>query len=92
MDGQKRSLFLFESGEFRKTEPFESRIVRVGTHAVSEGSSSNLWNRLRTHRGGVELGGNHRGSIFRLHVGKSIIAKRNLITQLGELVKMPQVK
>ena len=70
--------FFFEDGEFRKTEPFESRVVRVGTHAVSEGSSSSLWNRLRTHRGGINLGGNHRGSIFRLHVGKSLISKEKL--------------
>lgn len=75
---EKGVYFFFEDGEFRKTEPFESRVVRVGTHAVSEGSSSNLWNRLRTHRGGVDLGGNHRGSIFRLHVGKSLIAKEKL--------------
>ena len=75
---QKGVYFFFENEEFRKTEPFESRVVRVGTHAVSEGSSSSLWNRLRTHRGGMDLGGNHRGSIFRLHVGKSLIAKDNL--------------
>jgi len=72
---EKGVYFFFEDGEFRKTEPFEQRVVRVGTHAVSEGSKSTLWNRLRTHRGGVDFGGNHRGSIFRLHVGKSIIAK-----------------
>ena len=68
----------FENGEFRKTSPFIQRVVRVGTHAVSEGSKSSLWNRLRTHRGGLNLQGNHRGSIFRLHVGKSLISKYNL--------------
>jgi hypothetical protein len=75
---EKGVYFFFEDGEYRKTEPFESRVVRVGTHAVSEGSSSSLWNRLRTHRGGVDFSGNHRGSIFRLHVGKSLIAKEKL--------------
>jgi hypothetical protein len=70
--------FFFEDGENRKTEPFELRVVRVGTHAVSAGSRTSLWNRLRTHRGGIDLGGNHRGSIFRLHVGKSIIARDSL--------------
>ena len=72
---KKGVYFFFEEAEFRKTAPFESRVVRVGTHAVSEGSTSSLWNRLRTHRGGIDLSGNHRGSIFRLHVGKSLIAK-----------------
>lgn len=67
--------FFFEHGEHRKTAPFADRVVRVGTHAVSLGSSSTLWNRLRTHRGSSDLGGNHRGSIFRLHIGKSLINK-----------------
>ncbi len=75
---EKGVYYFFENEEFRKTEPFESRVVRVGTHAVTEGSSSSLWNRLRTHRGANDLGGNHRGSIFRLHVGKSLIKKENL--------------
>ena len=75
---EKGVYFFFEDGELRKTEPFESRVVRVGTHAVSKGSSSSLWNRLRTHRGALHLGGNHRGSVFRLHVGKSLIAKEKL--------------
>jgi len=70
--------FFFEEKEYRKTEPFQQRVVRVGTHAVSEGSATTLWNRLRTHRGSADLSGNHRGSIFRLHVGKSLIAKEKL--------------
>ena len=70
--------FFTEEKEYRKTNPFEKRIVRVGTHAVSRGSKSTLWNRLRTHRGGIDMSGNHRGSIFRLHIGNSIINKENL--------------
>lgn len=54
------------------------RIVRIGTHAVSNGSKSTLWNRLKTHKGTVDGGGNHRGSIFRLHVGNAIIKKEGL--------------
>ena len=74
-----KGLYLFfEDGEYRTTSPFINRITRIGTHAVSKGSSSTLWNRLRTHRGGANLGGNHRGSVFRLHVGNSIINRRNL--------------
>lgn len=76
----ERGVYFFtEDTEYRKTSPFEKRIIRVGTHAVSKGSKSTLWIRLRTHRGGTDLKGNHRGSIFRLHIGNSIICKENLV-------------
>jgi hypothetical protein len=52
-------------------------VVRVGTHALKENGSTVLWARLSQHRGRVKSGsGNHRGSIFRLIVGKSLIAQR----------------
>lgn len=47
------------------------RVVRVGTHAVSQGSRTSLWNRLSTHRGTAGGSGSHRSSIFRLHVGRA---------------------
>lgn len=47
------------------------RIVRVGTHAVSRGSKTTLWDRLSTHRGTAAGGGSHRSSIFRLHIGRA---------------------
>ncbi len=47
------------------------RVVRVGTHAVSRGSRTSLWDRLGTHRGTAAGGGSHRSSIFRLHVGRA---------------------
>ena len=47
------------------------RIARVGTHAVSTGSQTSMWNRLSTHRGTLAGGGSHRSSIFRLHVGRA---------------------
>ena len=46
-----------------------------GTHRVSRGSKATLWNRLRTHRGTSSGLGNHRSSIFRLHVGAALAAK-----------------
>lgn len=55
------------------------RIVRVGTHAVSSGSKSTLWQRLRTHRGHDDLSGSHRSSIFRLHVGAAYLNANNLV-------------
>jgi len=53
-----------------------SRIVRIGTHALKQGSNTTLWNRLSQHKGSVKSGGgNHRGSIFRLLVGAALIRK-----------------
>lgn len=70
--------FFFEPNEERSTSGSGPRIVRVGTHAVSAGSRSTLWKRLRTHRGNLTNGsGNHRGSIFRLHVGTAFINKHS---------------
>ena len=72
--------FFFEKGETR--ENGDMRVVRVGTHALKKGSKTTLWNRLRQHRGNLNGnhpgGGNHRGSIFRLHVGTAIISKENI--------------
>lgn len=55
-----------------------ARVVRVGTHGLGAGSRSTLWGRLSQHqgnlRGGRPGGGNHRGSVFRLHVGAALLA------------------
>ena len=68
--------FFFEPGERRKDDRAGDRVVRVGTHALTEGSGSRLWGRLSQHRGSVRGGtGNHRGSIFRLLVGSAIKAR-----------------
>jgi hypothetical protein len=68
--------FFFEDGELRE-DGVSPRVVRVGTHALSR-SKSTLWGRLSQHRGYVggatAGGGNHRGSIFRLHVGTALLA------------------
>ncbi len=72
----KRGVYFFrEPGEFRTADPIVPRIVRVGTHAVSANSKSTLWGRLRAHLGTRSGGGNHRGSIFRLHVGEALLAR-----------------
>jgi hypothetical protein len=65
--------FFFEPGESRQDG--SRRVVRVGTHAVSRGSQSTLWHRLRTHLGTDAGVGNHRGSIFRLHIGAALLAR-----------------
>ncbi len=66
--------FFFEPGEGR-SDFTTARVVRVGTHAVSRGSRTTLWSRLRAHRGNANGAGHHRGSIFRLHVGAASIRK-----------------
>ena len=72
----ERGVYFFaEPGEFRTLAPSVRRIVRVGTHAVSSGSKSTLRGRLKQHLGTRAGGGNHRGSIFRLHVGTALLAR-----------------
>lgn len=71
--------FFFEPGEFRAPPSQQQlRVVRVGTHAVSAGSKATLWSRLKQHRGNGKPGeapggGNHRGSIFRRHLGVALL-------------------
>lgn len=80
MDWPERGVYFFlEDGERRRADPALSRVVRVGTHAVSEGARSTLWGRLRQHQGSTNGGGNHRGSVFRLHVGAALLQRDGLI-------------
>jgi hypothetical protein len=64
--------FFFEPGEQRSNSGIGQRVVRVGTHAVTSGSRTSLWQRLSQHRGSVHGSGNHRGSIFRSLVGATL--------------------
>jgi hypothetical protein len=74
---QRGVYFFMEEGEVRSHSGTGSRIVRVGTHALTEGSGTKLWSRLKQHRGQQKTGGgNHRGSIFRLIVGTAIMARK----------------
>lgn len=71
--------FFFEDGEVRE-DGSTPRVVRVGTHALRE-SSSTLRQRLSQHKGNtagsLPGGGNHRGSVFRLHVGTALLATQH---------------
>jgi hypothetical protein len=67
--------FFFEPGEMRPTAPHQPRVVRVGTHGLKAGAKSTLYGRLRQHRGLNDGGGNHRGSVFRKHAGRALLAK-----------------
>jgi hypothetical protein len=82
MDWPARGVyFLFARDEHRDTGDLH-RLTRIGTHAVSTGSGTSLWNRLRTHRGAnggtYGGGGNHRGSVFRRRVGEALIERHGL--------------
>jgi hypothetical protein len=66
--------FIFDPNEARRESGEGMRVVRVGTHALTSSSRTRLWTRLRQHRGNSNgLGGNHRGSIFRLLVGEALM-------------------
>lgn len=76
------------SPEERTTSGSGPRVVRIGTHGLKARSRSTLWGRLRTHRGtlsGVRAGGgNHRGSVFRLHVGTALIRRDHWASEVAE--------
>ncbi len=76
MDWPRRGVYFFmEAGETRTDTGDGLRIVGVGTHALISSSKTTLWNRLSQHRGQERSGGgNHRGSIFRLLVGSTLVA------------------
>ena len=84
MDWPDRGVYFFlEPGE-RRDSADQLRVTRVGTRAVSEGSSTSLWDRLKQHYGTGDgssnhpHGGNHRGSVYRKRVGEAIIEKHDL--------------
>lgn len=65
--------FFFEPDEMHGSR---ARVVRIGTHALTSSSRTTLWKRLSQHRGTVSpVGGNHRGSIFRLLVGEALMRR-----------------
>jgi hypothetical protein len=84
MDWPDRGVYFFlEPGETR-THTAQKRVTRIGTHAVSTGSSTSLWDRLKQHYGtgsgssNHPHGGNHRGSVYRKRVGEAIIERHGL--------------
>ena len=82
MDWPERGLYFFFAEDETRDSTDYLRLTRIGTHAVSTGSGTSLWNRLRTHRGAnsgtYKDGGNHRGSVFRKRVGEAMIERDGL--------------
>ncbi len=78
--------FFFEDGEIRLDG--SPRVVRIGTHAIAGSSKTTLWNRLANHRGTISGpkpgGGNHRGSIFREHVGTALVGSDDWPDAVGQ--------
>jgi len=88
MDWPDRGVYFFFATDERQTDTDQLRLTRVGTHAVSRGSGTSLWTRLRTHRGALsgtyEGGGNHRGSVFRERVGEAMVERHALHDEYPE--------
>ncbi|MDZ5810358.1 hypothetical protein U4E84_03190 [Halorubrum sp. AD140] len=82
MNWPDRGVYFFFAESETRNSTDQLRLTRIGTHAVSTGSGTSLWNRLRTHRGAnrgtYEDGGNHRGSVFRKRVGEAMIERNGL--------------
>lgn len=71
--------FFLDPSEPRTDSGSGARVVRVGTHALTKTSRATLWSRLAQHRGSSgQLGGNHRGSIFRKIVGEAVAQRDGL--------------
>lgn len=87
MDWPDRGVyFFFAAGETRESSE-QPRLTRVGTHAISAGSTTTLWDRLKQHYGTGSRsddhphGGNQRGSVFRREVGRALVERHDLHDQ-----------
>ena len=74
-DLPRRGVYFFFDERERRSRVDALRVVRVGTHALKRGARSTLRGRLRQHLGTRAGHGNHRGSVFRLHVGAALLAR-----------------
>lgn len=85
MNWPDRGVYIFFGHDETRGDTGQSRVTRVGTHALASGSSTTLWDRLYNHRGTLSgahpNGGNHRGSIFRLRVGEAILNREGVANE-----------
>ena len=70
--------FFFDPTEPTRFSDSQCRLVRIGTHAISAGSKATLRDRLRAHLGTSDGFGNHRSTVFWLHVGEALIRRDGL--------------
>ena len=84
MDWPDRGVYFFFAPAETREDKDQLRVTRIGTHAVSEGSQTSLWKRLKQHYGTGSRskdhphGGNHRGSVYRKRVGEAMIHRQGL--------------
>jgi hypothetical protein len=84
MNWPDRGVYVFFSPDETREDSDQLRVTRVGTHAVSEGSKTSMWDRLKQHYGtgsgskNHPHGGNHRGSVYRKRVGEAMIHREDL--------------
>ncbi|MCD6161470.1 MAG: hypothetical protein J7K40_03535 [candidate division Zixibacteria bacterium] len=75
----KRGIYFFFDENEKRFDSDNLRVVRVGTHAIKKSiGKSTLWGRLKQHKGNNNMGGNHRGSVFRKLVGETMIKRDGL--------------
>lgn len=74
-----RGVYYFFDDDEPRASGSGLRVVRVGTHALRVGNRPTLWGRLHNHKGNdggrYPGGGNHRGSVFRYHVGAAMVTQ-----------------
>ena len=76
---QRGVYFFFEAGENRSWSGSGPRVVRIGTHAITDGSKSRLWGRLNQHKGiDLSANANQRGSIFRKILGIALARQETI--------------
>lgn len=79
--------YFFDINEQRDNKE-QLKVIRVGTHAARDKSKTTVYERLNQHFGSKKGLGNHRSSIFRELIGKSLIKKDNIpITNWGQKYK-----
>jgi hypothetical protein len=82
---EKGLYFCFEEGEKRSTSGGGLRVVRIGAHALMPSSRSTMLNRLKLDRGNdKDLGGKHRRSMLRKHIGRSFMQRDKIACKTWE--------
>lgn len=82
---EKGLYFVFEEGEKRSTSGTGMRVVRVGAHALMPSSRSTMLNRLRLDYGNQDdLGGKHRRSMLRKHIGRAFMRRDKIVSKTWE--------
>lgn len=96
---RKGVYFFFEDGERRSGSGNGDRVVRVGSHALNAGESTNLWDRISQHRGADQPGRRQSSTVFRNRVGNAICRRNRVLgprrwprdAELGDAVRIEKL-